>query len=213
MQKSHEARFNVVYGKELLGLGGSRKRPMNNRTALFTAMALLALCGAASAQQRTPNTQNILRVWPHTGVWQVVLIRLVDGALGCLLGTSHVDKTTGESYSWGIRWRYESVGAWISDSNENAVAGATLQIVIDHIPAGSYQINHRINKGGFHNVTAELSDKDRLLKLINVGGTMQFVTSAFTYGAPLQGASQGLQNLNACSIEATQLGDAPMDAD
>lgn len=59
------------------------------------------------------------------------------------------------------------MAATIIDSSEND-AGSTVEIVIDHIPVGTYQISRRVNNGRFHNVVAELSasDKDRLLNLI-----------------------------------------------
>ena len=102
----------------------------------------------------------------------------------------------------------DNLAATITDNNETATSGPSIQIVIDRIAAGTYQISRRLSANGFHNVVAELShnDGDRLLNLINVGGAMQFITSTFTYSAPLEGASQGLQNLKACSIEASELG-------
>ena len=183
--------------------------------ALVAAIAFLALHTAASAQQRSPNqgTQGVLRSWPVTGVWQVSLVRFIDGGLGCLFATGHADQTTGERYVWGIRWRNDkSLTASILENNENAIAGPSIQIVLDRVPIGTYPITRRLNAGvGFQSVAADLPelDKDKLLNLIGVGGEMQFITTASTYSAPLQGASQGLQNLKACSIEAAQLGGSP----
>jgi hypothetical protein len=172
----------------------------------------LALCLAGLAQQRTPNpgTGGILRAWPQTGAWQVALLRLFDGAFGCWFVTSFSDQANREHYLWGIRWRSEGVAATIIDSNEGAVSGPSIQIIIDRIPAGTYQINRRLSANGLHNVAAEMPrvDGDRILNLINVGGAMQFITNTFTYSALLDGASQSFPNLKACSVEATQLSSA-----
>jgi hypothetical protein len=127
--------------------------------------------------------------------------------------TGHADQKSGERYFWGIRWRPESVAASITDNNQQAVAGPSIQIIIDTIPVGSYQISRRLNSGnGFQNVAADLpeADKDRVFNLIGVGGAMQFVTNSSTYSASLQGAQQGLRNLEACILEAHHLtGPAP----
>jgi hypothetical protein len=183
-------------------------------TRAFLAVAiLLALCVPGSAQQRVPNqgTPGILRAWPQTGAWQVALLRLFDGAFGCWLVTGFSDQGSREQYFWGIRWRSENVAATIADNNEGAISGPSIQVIVDQIPAGTYQINRRLSSNVFHNVAADMPrvDGDRILSLINVGGVIQFKTSTFTYSAPLQGASQGLQNLKACSVEAGQFGSAP----
>jgi hypothetical protein len=131
--------------------------------------------------------------------------------LDCLLATGLSDQATGEHYHWGIRWRTDSLAATITDNNETAISGPSIQIIVDRIHVGTYPIGRRVGANGFHSVTAEISgaDKDRLLSVISVGGAMQFVTNTSTYSAPLEGASLGLQNLRACSIEASQLGGAP----
>jgi hypothetical protein len=180
------------------------------RRSLFAVVSVLSLCIAAVAQERIPNPgkQGTLRTWPATGVWQVALVRLVDGGLGCLLATGHADQNSGERYFWGIRWRGESVAASITDNNQQAVAGPSIQIIIDTIPIGTYQISRRINFGnGFQGVAAEFpqSDKDRIFSLISVGGSMQFITSSSTYSASLQGAQHGIGNLRACILEANHL--------
>ena len=183
--------------------------------AFTAAVAFLVVHTAALAQQRLPNqgSQGVLRSWPVTGVWQVRLVRFVDGGLGCLLATGHADQASGERYFWGITLRNErSVAASILENNERAVAGSSIGIIVDHVPVGTYQIIRRANPGaGFQSVAADLPalDGDKLLRLIGVGGEMQFITDASTYSAPLEGMSQGLQNLRACSIEASQLGSAP----
>jgi hypothetical protein len=176
----------------------------------FATILALSLCVSASAQERAPNQgkQVILRAWPETGVWQVILVRLIDGGLGCVLATGHTNQASGERYIWGIRWRSEGLAATISDNNQQAVAGSSIKIVIDTIPIGTYEIGRRVNVGnGFQNVVAEFpqADKDRLVKLLEVGGAMQFITSNFTYSASLQGAQQGIQNLRACVLEANHL--------
>jgi hypothetical protein len=183
--------------------------------AFIAVVAFLVLHIAASAQQRLPNqgTQGVLRSWPVTGVWQVSLVRLVDGGLGCLLMTGHADQSSGERYFWGIRLRNEkNVAASILENNERVVSGSTIRIIVDRVPVGTYQITRRVNAGaGFQAVGADLPalDGDRLLNLVGVAGEMQFITDTSTYSAPLQGASQGLQNLKACSVEASQLGAVP----
>lgn len=162
-----------------------------------------AMLSSAHAQHRAPKprTQTIPRGWPVSGAWGVVLLRLNDGPLGCLLTTG------GEQYIWGLRWRRENVAVYITDSNEEAVAGPSIQVFIDKAPLGSYQVNKRVAQDGFYNVTAELpsAESDRVLSSINVGQDMEFVTSSFFYSEKLQGASQALTNLKACTIEANRL--------
>lgn len=169
----------------------------------------LSVMPAAHAQTRAPNpgTQTVLREWPMSGAWGVVLIRLIDGPLGCLMATAHGDQRSGEQYHWGLRWRRENVAAYIVDNNPQAVAGPSIEIIVDKIPVGTYQVNKQFSRGGFSNITAELpaAESDRLLSLVGVGGEMQYVTNAFTYSASLQGAPQALSNLKACSVEASRL--------
>jgi hypothetical protein len=96
----------------------------------------------------------------------------------------------------------------VIDNNQPAIAGPSIQIVIDGVPLGTYQIERRSDGGnGFQIVLAELpyGDSIRLLALVRVGGTMQFITAAATYSGSLQGAQQALANLNACKIEVAHL--------
>jgi len=99
------------------------------RMFFAAALAILGLT-APKAQERAPNpgTQTQLREWPISGVWGVRLIRIVDGSLGCWLGTGHADQTSGEQYLWGVRWRPENIGATITDNNQRAIAGPSIQI-------------------------------------------------------------------------------------
>jgi hypothetical protein len=110
-----------------------------------------------------------------------------------------------------LRWRSDGLAATITDNNETAVSGPFVKIVVDQIPVGTYQISRRLGANGFRSVTADISgaDRERPMSVISVGGAMQFVTNTFTYSASLEGAAQGLQNLKACSIEASQLDAAP----
>jgi hypothetical protein len=181
--------------------------------AFLGFLAMAALCVAALAQERSPNqgAQGILRTWPDSGVWGVALIRLVDGPLGCWLATGHSDQSSGERYFWGVRWRAESLAATITDNNQQAIAGPSIQVVIDKVPVGTYQISRRASGGnGFQNVVADFShtDGDRMLGLISVGGAMQFITQASTYSASLQGAQQAMINFKACAMEAAHLNSA-----
>lgn len=178
---------------------------------IFAAVTALLLCMATlKAQERAPNpgTQPLLRAWPDSGIWGVGLFRLVDGALGCLLVTGHINPKLGEQYYWGIRWRRESVGATLTDNNQRATAGLSIQIVIDGIPTGTYPITKRTSgNSGAQNVVAEFpaGEKDRVLNLIDVGGSMQFVTNNFTYSASLQGARRAMTYFRACIVEASHL--------
>jgi len=176
---------------------------------LALTLAALTLLSGAHAQQRAPNpgTQFILREWPMSGAWNVALIRLIDGPLGCLLATAHADQANGEKYMWGLRWRRENVAAYITDNNQQAVAGPSIEIIIDKVSIGAHQVTKRVSKGGFYSITAEFpaAGSDRVLSLIGVGGEMQFVTNTFTYSAPLQGAEQALANLKTCTTEASRL--------
>ena len=177
---------------------------------LYAVFAVLLLSVATSAQERVPNQgkQVTLRTWPATGIWEVALVRLVDGGLGCLFVTGHVDQKSGERYFWGVRWRSENLAASIIDNNQQAVAGPSIQIIIDTIPVGTYQIGRRVSGGnGFQSVSAEFptADNDKILGLMSVGGSMQFITASFTYSASLKGAQQGMGNLRACVLEASHL--------
>jgi hypothetical protein len=176
---------------------------------LLLAAACLILSVAAQAQQRSanPGASGVLRTWPDSGVWGVALVRLIDGPLGCWFVTGHFDQRSGERYIWGVRWRSESLAAMISDTNQQALAGSSIQIVIDRVPVGTYQVSRRAHMSGFENVIAEFprSDYDRLLGLISIGGQMQFITNSSTYSASLQGAQRAMSNLNACTLEADHL--------
>ena len=174
---------------------------------LFLAGLIAVCCSViALAQDKTqkPATPNLLKTWPANGVWQVDLVRLVDNSLGCRLVTIHDDKKTGELYLWGIRWRKEGLGATISDSKQEAVAGPSIKIVIDQVPFGTYQVGRRTNSENGANVVADFSQSegDRFLSNMGVGGTMQFITGASTYSASLKGAQQALSDFRACMAEA-----------
>jgi hypothetical protein len=189
------------------GCGGTKTR-------FLMTMISVAFCLPASAQQRTPNnqTQGILRSWPANGGWEVALTRLLDGAFGCLLLTGHADQTSGERYFWGIRLRDQNLAVEIIDNNPQAVSGDSIQVVIDRVPVGTFPITRRLDTPGisFHTALAELpsSDKQRIVNLIGVGGTIQFLTANSTYSAPLQGAQQSMQNFQTCTLEATHLNGA-----
>ena len=163
----------------------------------------------ALAQDRpqSPAAQNLLKTWAASGAWQVDLVRLVDGSLGCRLVTIHDDKKTGDLYLWGIRWRKEGLGATITDTKTEAIAGPSIQILIDGASIGTYQVGRRAEGAAGSNVVADLppSDNDKLFSLMGKGGTMQFVTSASTYSASLEGAQQALSDFRACTAEAGRL--------
>jgi hypothetical protein len=180
------------------------------QTALRSCASIaiaFAMLSSAHAQQRPlkPPTQTVARTWPVSGAWGVVLLRLNDGPLGCLLTTGR--NANGEQYIWGLRWRRENVAVYITDSNEEAVAGPSIQVYIDKVPLGTYQVNKRVAQDGFYNATAELpsAESDRVLSAINVGQDIQFVTSSFFYSEKLQGAPQALTSLKACASEANRL--------
>ena len=63
---------------------------------------------------------------------------------------------------------------------------------------------------GLQNVVAEFSpaEADSVLSLMGVGGSMQLVTSSFTYSAPLQGVQQAMLNFRDCRTEADHLNSA-----
>jgi hypothetical protein len=62
--------------------------------------------------------------------------------------TGHADSTTGEHYFWGIRISKDGTAAMILDSNDQAVAGQSIRVIIDKIPAGTYQIDKRLGPRG-----------------------------------------------------------------
>jgi hypothetical protein len=179
------------------------------RPPFVVLSAALLVWSAAAAQERTlnPSVQPIVRAWPTSGAWEVGLARLAGGGLGCLLATAHINQGSGERYFWGIRRRGQDIAVMIIDNNEAAIAGPSIQIVVDQIPIGSYTITRRSAAAGVVLVSADLppSDGNRLLSLIKVGGGIQFVTSASTYSAPLQGAQQALLHLDSCTVEAEHL--------
>jgi hypothetical protein len=175
-----------------------------------TVAVALCLSPQAIAQQRAPNAgaAGILRAWPGNGEWQVGLVRLLDGALGCLLVTGYANQASGERYFWGMRLRDQSLAVEIIDNNERAMAASSIKIVIDQVQFGTYQVTRRLGpEGGFRTVLAELPSQDgqRLMGLIGVAGAIQFVTMNSTYSAPLQGARQSMQSLQECMTEATHL--------
>jgi hypothetical protein len=180
------------------------------------AIAVVDPCVCAHAQERTPNSTSTgwLRVWPENASWGVGLTRLLDGGLGCLLLTWHINPASGERYLWGIRLRNigphdPSLAIEIIDNNENAIASPSIKVVIDNVPVGTYNITRRLGpNNGFHTILAELPspDNSKLLRLLGVGGTIQFVTANSTYSAPLLGARQSMQNLQECGLEAMHLG-------
>jgi hypothetical protein len=172
---------------------------MSIRTLTGFAGFILGVAGIGDpviAQQRTlnPGASGLLRTWPGFGDWQVAMLRTIDGALGCVLLTGHVNQVGGERYFWGIRWRENSLAATIFDSNHQAIAGPSIAITIDRVAVGTYQITRRAGPAGeMQNVVAELPapDRDRLPNLMTVGGAIQFITSNSTYSAPLQAKHLG----------------------
>ncbi len=177
---------------------------------LLLAGIIVVSCSAiALAQDRpqSPPAQNLLKTWAASGAWQVDLVRLVDGSLGCRLVTIHDGKKTGDLYLWGIRWRKEGLGATITDTKAEAIAGPSIQILIDGASIGTYQVDRRADGAAGSNVVADLppSDNDKLFSLLGKGGKMQFVTNASTYSASLDGAQEALSNFRACTVEAGRL--------
>jgi len=116
-------------------------------------------------------------------------------------------KKTGDLYLWGIRWRKEGLGATITDTKAEAIAGPSIQILIDGASIGTYQVGRRAEGAAGANVVADLppSDNAKLFSLMGKGGTMQFVTSASTYSATLDGAQRALSDFRACTSEAGRL--------
>ena len=158
-----------------------------------------------------PNagTQGVLRVWPLVGVWEVSLARLVYGDLGCRLLTGQPNQSSGERYAWGFRWRdQEGYALVIIDSNQQAVTAQAIKLFVDQIPIGSYAIIRRFGpQSGIYSVVAGLppGDHEKIMSLIKLGGSVNFATDAFTYSASLQGAEQGVGNLQACILEVSHL--------
>jgi hypothetical protein len=182
------------------------------RQVFLGLFAVITISMSAIAQERQPNqgTPSPLRVWPDSGAWGVVLQRLDDGALGCLLLTGYSNPTSGERYFWGIRWRPDGLSVAIVDTNEQAVTGPSIRVFVDRLPLGVYQVNRTKAQSGFHSVAAELptSDTSKLMGLMGVGGSIQFATTAFTYSAPLQGVQQAMAYFRDCRLEAAHLNEA-----
>jgi hypothetical protein len=181
---------------------------------IVAAAILLAPSFRAMGQQRTFNSTapgGVLRSWPIADNWQVNMIRLIDGALGCLLITGFSDQAAGEQYIWGMRMRDQSLALEILDRNERAVAGAVIEVWIDRVLFGTYRITRRLTgENGFHTILAELAqtDSQKLLYVLPVAGAIQLVTTNSTYSAPLQGVKQSWRGLQECLVEARHLGGA-----
>jgi len=91
---------------------------------------------------------------------------------------------------------------------ESASAGQSIRVIVDKIPAGTYQIDKRLGpRGGFTSARASIApDQGKsILKLLQVGENVQFVTEQSTYSASLSGAKQSMNNFGECATEANHL--------
>lgn len=189
---------------------GTRRRSKVLLRVCGAALLAAALAAPAQAQQRTiadGTPGQILRRWPLSGVWLVLLGVAKDGGLSCVMATGHDDPVTGDTYLWGFRRKGQSFSLMVTDKNAAAVSAGNIKIVIDGSPAGTFAIGPRLVENGFHNVNAELPPPvaATLSRLVRIGGSVQFHTGTATYAAPLEGAAQAMGNLDACAHEVREL--------
>ena len=112
--------------------------------------ALLLCCisfAGADAQQRTMNggASGLLRQWPKSGPWEVVLIRTNEGGLQCAMLTGHRNAEAGEMYLWGFRSLAGAKAVAVADRNAQAVSGEAITISVDDT---SRQARSRSSGGG-----------------------------------------------------------------
>ena len=132
-------------------------------------------------QQRSINAttpRQIVREWPHSGPWGVILAIAKDSSSSCLLPTGEHDPNTGALYLWGLRRNRGNTGLIIIDKNRQAVAADTIKVLIDGIAIAAYPISQRFEDGEAHTVWAEIPQRavDTISKLLRVGGAIKFTT-------------------------------------
>jgi hypothetical protein len=170
----------------------------------------LVLCMPAFAQQRSQNSgaPGILRQWPASGDWMVILTRLATThELACTLATGYRNVQMGDLYFWGIRRVNSGVSVGISDDNPTALAGPSIIVTIDDSRVGNYPITVRESVGSHSLIAAAVpaSDAEVLMRLFRLGGSIKFSTSASTYPQSLVGARQAVADMDACIAEVAQL--------
>lgn len=174
--------------------------------------ALLLCCisfAHASAQQRTMNgsAAGLLRQWPRSGPWEVVLTRENEGELLCVMVTGHRNADAGEFYVWGFRSWARMKAVFVLDRNAQAVSGEAVTILVDGVPAGAFPIGMRRSEGGVNAVASELDtmEFERMSGLLRLGGRIAFSTPMATYSETLQGAAQALAFFGQCTAEVEHL--------
>lgn len=175
-------------------------------------VALLLCCigpAGASPQQRTTNEGpgSMLRQWPTSGPWQVVLTRVKQDDLMCVMLTGHGDAASGELYFWGLRNRGGAHAVVIADMNARAISGEAITISVDGAPAGTFPVVRRLSEGGMNYVSSDLDATEfgRLNGLLQLGGRIVVSTPQATYSETLQGAARALAFLGRCAAEVKHL--------
>ena len=189
-------------------------RKPRRETSMRRLILVLSLCSissfGASAQQRTMNAGagGLLRQWPKSGPWEVVLTRTTEADLACVMLTGHKDVKTDELYLWGLRSRNGSKAVVVADRNAQAVAGDTITVSVDSVPTATYSVTKRRGENGMNAVASELDDPEfeRMAGLLRLGGRVAFSTPMATYSETLHGASQALGFFNQCVVEVERLG-------
>lgn len=174
--------------------------------------ALLLCCvglADASAQQRTMDGSagGLLRQWPPSGPWQVVLTRVKQDDLLCVMLTGHRDADAEELYFWGFRSRAGAKALVVADRNAQAVSGEAITISVDGVPAGTFPVVRRLSEGGMNFVSSDLdaTEFERMTGLLRLGGRIAFSTPRATYSETLQGAAQALASFGRCAAEVKHL--------
>lgn len=163
----------------------------------------------ALAQTRTENDgkSNILRSWPQSGAWRVVLSRKSNSTFRCNLLS--YKGMVGNGYIVGLVQSPTQLSVYIADFNPRAVAGDDVRMLVDDVTIGVWKVGMRTDApNAAHSILAPIATEDenaRVISLFRTGGSAKFKTDNVTYTIPLAGADVAMSQMKACVTEAATL--------
>lgn len=180
------------------------------RTGIVFLLAALSISPAFSQERTLSNdVARVLRVWPASGRWQVILLRNEKHKLMCILGTGKLSPAKITLYMYGLAEKDNSLSLIIVDQNKSALSGHNIASVIDGVSIGSYPITYWNQNpiSASYVIESKLSNQQgrRIENLLAFGSTIKLITNGATYQSSLDGIRGELHNFKNCIREVKDL--------
>ncbi len=138
--------------------------------------ALFALATATPAVATEAPPAQILRQWPRAGLWSTAMIRTSSHDLACYIVAAPISSASRNLP--GLRIKGDDLAIEITDHDGRALAGPAIQVRVDGIPVGRFDVTNRLRGFSLTTVVAEVpgGQREQVMAAFQHGRSIAFIT-------------------------------------